>query len=746
MVFLIKLKLSSAQTPQNNDSDFDKLTDYYEVQNGLNPLSADSNSDGLPDYYEVTNVPSQDINGNGVPNGWDPDNDGDGVDDAVDLSPSAKSLIGDDFRFNISTNGKTTYVTFQVKPNQTEYLKLLNKYWDWVADDKGTMKDLDNSVEDLHIVPMLNITANVTPNPSDLIEYGITTSGNSAYVPLYGVDEYGTTVAFTGRMIYPQSTPQNLSMKVEMIWKVIGQTDEKATVLKSSGGKYLSVNSEGQVTVTSTAISETAKLLLVDLGQNMVAFKAQNGKYLSVSDNGTVYANATEIGTREQFKWISNILTVLLYGQTALKSYNGKYLEIKTDGTLSATSSLWNAKGFSSVAAGTLTQQVTLMTYKEPFMLTGLTAEENYGSKIALFFSHNRNQTIAANLFLSYEFLRNSTSNLLETPNLLNNQDIEIFSQLGSFSHKDEAFMSLTNELMPNVLSALQAGAGSQVLPVINAFEDDFVSLDLSQMVPVTAGTSWGANLTAEPIVTTKTLRMALYNTTTLRSLEPEDVISEVKTWETDPEAKTTLISLMVAWNVGEQLTTKVGSNLTIFQADPQLNQITKNIKLYGIASLKVATLAYMYGARLVNSMITITMETGSSLWTACWQSVKSVGLSQTANMMAFKRVSLTLTAIGGILDTGVALYSLFTILRRQPKSPAIVRRIDAYSHDTGLLVDSRINRRYTCCRLANFCRNSNIRCYRRLVNKTLRCNNQCNVQCHGTGYSKPQNGERPTN
>jgi hypothetical protein len=649
--------------PHNNDTDFDKLTDNFEVQNGLNPQSADSNNDGLPDYYEVTDVPSLDINNNGVPNAYDPDNDGDGVNDAVDLSPSARSLIGNDFRFNLSTNGKTTYVTFQVKPNQTEYLKLLNKYWDWVADEKGTMKDLDNSVEDLHLVPMLNITANVTPNQADLLEYGITTSGNSAYVPLYAVEEFGTTVAFTGRMIYPQSTPQNLTMKIEMVWKVIGQTDEKATAIKSEAGKYLSVNTEGQVTVTQTAIGETSKLFLVDLGQNTIALKAENGKYLTVADNGTVIANATEIGTREQFKWVTNIVAVLIKGQSVLKAYNGKYLDVKADGSLTATSTLFNSKGFSSVAAGTFTQQVTLMTYKEPFMFTGLTAEENYGSKVGLFFSHNRNESIAANLYLSYAFLRNSTSNLLETPTLLNNQDIEIFSQIGSYSHKDQAFMSLTNELMPNVLSALQAGAGSQILPVINAFEDDFTSLDLSQMTTITAGTSWTANLAAEPVVTTKTLRMALYNTTTLMALEPEAVVSEVRTWEYEPEAQGKLVSLMVAWNVGEQLVTKVGPDLTKFQVDPQLTSVTKAIKLYGISALKAATLVYMYGARLANSIMTITMETGISAWKAAWQSVQSVGLCQTAKLMAFKRVSLTLTAIGAILDTGVALYSLFTIL-----------------------------------------------------------------------------------
>jgi hypothetical protein len=139
------------------------------VQNGLNPLSADSNSDGLPDYYEVTNV-SLDFDGDNVANAWDFDNDADGVNDAVDLSPFAKSNLDNYFQFNISTNGQTPYVTFQVRPNQTEYLRLLNKYWDWVADDKGTMKDLDKSAEDLHLVPMLNITANVTPNQADVIE------------------------------------------------------------------------------------------------------------------------------------------------------------------------------------------------------------------------------------------------------------------------------------------------------------------------------------------------------------------------------------------------------------------------------------------------------------------------------------------------------------------------------------------------------------------------------------------------
>ena len=90
-----------------------------------------------------------------------------------------------------------------MRPQQSSYLKLLNQYWNWPLDDKGSMKDLDNSTDDVHLIPTLHLTANVIPDQSKVIDYGITTDSSGAYVPLYAVDEYGTTVALTGRMIYP---------------------------------------------------------------------------------------------------------------------------------------------------------------------------------------------------------------------------------------------------------------------------------------------------------------------------------------------------------------------------------------------------------------------------------------------------------------------------------------------------------------------------------------------------------------
>lgn len=408
----------------NTDSDFDQLTDFYEVQNGLDPLNPDSNNDGLPDYYEVTNVTSFDVDGDNVTNAWDFDNDGDGVNDAVDLSPFAKSVVSNSFHFDVETNGLPTYITFQVRPQQSEYLKLINQYWNWMLDDKGFMKDLDNSTDDVHLVPMLNLTANVVPDQSKVIDYGITTTSNSAYVPLYAVGEYGTVVAFGGKMIYPLGPPLSLSMDAELIWRVIGKSDEKAVALKAQNRMYVSVSSEGRVFANGAGIGNGEKLQVVALGENTVAYEAPNGLYLTVADNGVVFANATEIGDRETFTLSNNG-----GNRTALKAYNGRYLANASDGTVVANSNatVWSAQykrylsvaDFELVNAGVISESITLVTYKEPFMLTGLTVEENYGSRVGLFFSHDRNETIAANLLLSYDFLRNSTTTLSEMPDIL---------------------------------------------------------------------------------------------------------------------------------------------------------------------------------------------------------------------------------------------------------------------------------------------------------------------------------------
>lgn len=214
----------------NTDSDFDMLDDYNEsVIYDSDPLEPDSNHDGLADYFEVTDVNSLDSDGDGFPNIWDLDNDDDGVMDSIDLSPYAHSSYNDSFLFDIKTNGNPTYVTFQIKPQNPENLRLPLQDWDWPYDDKGQMKDLDNSTDDLKLIPMIELRSNVIPNQSDLLDYGIVASSDKLYIPLTVVKDYGTNVAFGGRMFFPASDPLDISINASLIWLLQGKTDNEVS-------------------------------------------------------------------------------------------------------------------------------------------------------------------------------------------------------------------------------------------------------------------------------------------------------------------------------------------------------------------------------------------------------------------------------------------------------------------------------------------------------------------------------------
>lgn len=664
----------------NTDSDFDQLTDSYEIDNDLDPLSPDSNNDGLADYYEVTDVLSLDVDGDNVPNAWDFDNDGDGVDDGLDLSPFAKSTINKSFHFDIATNGLPTYITFQLRPQNPEYLKLVNQFWNWPTDKEGIMKDLDNSMEDVQVVPMLNLSANIIPEESEVINYGITTESNQAYVPLYSVAEFGNVVAFSGKMFYPLGPSLNLSMNAELIWQVIGKSDVNTTALLAQNGKYISVFGSGTVVANSSEISIGETLQWVDLGANTAAFRAFNGLYLSVADNGAIVANASEIGDREMFELSDNA-----GGRTALKAYNKKYLTVNSDGTLAAsgTGKKWNYyykrwvsySDFKMAKTDVLSENLVLATYKEPFMLTGLTVEENYGSSFGLFFSHDKNQTIAANILLAYNFLRNSTTQLSEMPAILAEYDSEVFSQIDWFGHKDEALISLATEAMPNVLNSLHAGAGSQILPIITSMEDHFASLDMAQLISgsYVMGSYCNATLNYEPVVTSKSLKVDLYNTTSYEALEIDEIMVEVEQWEQDEEASFQLMSMIAAWNAGEQFITSVGSNKTEFDFFGDYLNIFKDVAKYGFKTFKAYSQAFRgYEAyRIVSSTLTKLTKQGwsiggktlSSMFKVWKANFKRIGSAKTGTFAAFKRIGYVLDMVGALLETGIALYSLFQIL-----------------------------------------------------------------------------------
>jgi streptogramin lyase len=210
----------------NSDSDFDRLDDYNEtVIYDSDPLEPDSNHDGLADYFEVANVSSLDVDGDGFSNVWDFDNDNDRVEDVIDKSPFAHSITSDSFHFNIKTNGNPTYITFQLRPQNPDNMWLALQTWDWPPDSKGTMQDLDNSRDDVQIVPMLELTLSSVPNQSEVESYGIGIFSNKAYVPLAQAQSYGANVALSGKMFYPASAPLNLQGNASLIWLVKAKTD-----------------------------------------------------------------------------------------------------------------------------------------------------------------------------------------------------------------------------------------------------------------------------------------------------------------------------------------------------------------------------------------------------------------------------------------------------------------------------------------------------------------------------------------
>jgi len=218
--------------PNSADSDYDRLDDRWEIDNGLDPLDPDSNFDGLPDYLEVSDANLVDADGDGFDNAWDFDNDGDGVNDGLDLFPFTKTDVNSLFHFDITTSGAASCMTIQLRPANAEHLKLFGKCWDWPDGDKeGMMQDLDNSKEDIAVFPQLELTLSSSPDQNDVAAYGIQVDANGAFVPLLPVVEHGTIVAFTGRMLYPSSTPTDLAMDAKLVWKVVGKNDPNASVL-----------------------------------------------------------------------------------------------------------------------------------------------------------------------------------------------------------------------------------------------------------------------------------------------------------------------------------------------------------------------------------------------------------------------------------------------------------------------------------------------------------------------------------
>ncbi len=213
------------------DSDSDQLSDYNELSNGTDPLSADTNGDGLSDNLEfvssATDPTGRDFDHDGVPNACDPDNDNDGVPDGLDASPFAKSDSKSSLKVNIQAgNGKPTDVTFQVRPSNSDFLRLPQIKKDWPLDSHGTMQNRSGATGNVQGIPMLELSGDrsIFPLQSQVADYGIKITDGKAYIPLSPVTDNGEVTAMSGRMSWPAGV--NSNVEARLVWMVNGKTDK----------------------------------------------------------------------------------------------------------------------------------------------------------------------------------------------------------------------------------------------------------------------------------------------------------------------------------------------------------------------------------------------------------------------------------------------------------------------------------------------------------------------------------------
>ncbi len=173
--------------PLSCDSDADMLNDYAELSLGTNPHESDTNHDGYTDYMELVDATYNSATKT-FDNLWSRDNDNDGVSDGLDISPSVKTDLRESFHLEIDTQGKATYLDFQIRPENKESLKWLGKVFDWPnGDTTGQMQDRDNTKQDVRLIPMLELTSDILPTQASVEDAGIMITDDTK-LPSYDAD------------------------------------------------------------------------------------------------------------------------------------------------------------------------------------------------------------------------------------------------------------------------------------------------------------------------------------------------------------------------------------------------------------------------------------------------------------------------------------------------------------------------------------------------------------------------------
>lgn len=527
----------------------------------------------------------------------------------------------------------------------------------------------------------LEPVGNVMPNQSLVEDYHIMINFNKAYIPLSPTRDYGAPVALTGRMFLPASVPLNLSADARLVWNVNAKTDKTAEkiALKAPNGKYVRAEGGGgkELVANRGAIGdwETFELVRVDeKDENKVALKAHNGTYVGVDHTVMMFwrfyplvANRDTIGQKETFTLERT------NDKIALKAYNGKYVCVGCGATLypdrlnadSTNPIYFDLTEVAEADSGT----TTLAMYKEDFMLTGFSVEESYGSEVGVFYSDDKDRTLEANFVMAYEFLRNTTTHVADMPAVLTAHNVNITSNTSSYSHQDEALVELVGNMTPDALDSLP---DDMILPILIAFEDNFASKTMGDCVSGSyiMGDTYAVDLSAAPVITTKTMKMNWYNTTTNESLEIDDVLTEIQEWGQakglDNDTLATMMGLVLAWDAGESTVIRVGSADTEFDT-PGKNDVLDAVNSYGIAGIGMITCSILpiyvviSTFKIKPTVLTKALNMGRwKLLKTRWASINKCKIGWVGKI---NRLDKALGIIGLIIEIGIALGVLIYFL-----------------------------------------------------------------------------------